>query len=84
MKPLNTCKRYGWKSFIDSFKPLPLPMVIVRKKDPMTANLFVSPAVTQVETMPLSAEGNTSLFAGRVTTEEDMQHSLDRVEHYVF
>ncbi len=84
MKFLFLNKAHSWKSLIDSFKPLPVPRIVARRVSHSRDALFTSPHVTRVPSMSISAEGNTSLFTGCVTTEEGMQRSLDMAERYAF
>ncbi len=77
-------KRHTFKALIDSFKAIPVPKILAQRVGFGHKFLFTSPYVTEMPSMSITAEGNTSLFAGRVMTEEGMSQSLNMAEKYVF
>ncbi len=76
-------KLWHWKRFLQSFSPLPLSLTPA-KRISSHKDIFTSPHIERNPFMSLSAEGNTLLAVGRITTEKGMQASLDAVKDYTF
>lgn len=73
--------RKGFKGFLDSFKPRPVPVIAPRRRNPHKS-LFDDPHFKTLPALDLDASGNILLAEGRVT--EHPEEMIEAAKHYVF